>query len=150
MEKRGDGRAPRRVEFFMAMRPPETTSQMRKVSARGGRVRFYDPPEVAAMKAKLESRLARHRPAEPLRGPVRLEVKWLFPVGGGHLDGDWRDTRPDTDNLQKALKDVMTGLGFWGDDAQVASELAEKFWAAQPGVYVMARELPRSAKGARD
>lgn len=139
---------PRRVEFFMAMRPPETTAQMRKVAVVGGRVRVYDPPEVADMKAKLRSRLAPHRPEKPLQGPVRLVAKWLFPVGRGHFDGEWRTTPPDTDNLQKALKDTMTKLRFWGDDAQVASEVAEKFWAAQPGIYVMAEELPRNAKEA--
>ncbi len=141
-------REPRRVEFFMAMKPPETTAQMRKFAVRGGKVRVYDPPEVAAMKAKLESRLAPHRPAKPLQGPVRLMVKWLFPVGRGHFDGDWRTTPPDTDNLQKALKDVMTKLRFWGDDAQVASEIAEKFWAARPGIYVVAYEMPVNAKEA--
>ena len=28
-------------------------------------------------------------------------------------------TKPDTDNLQKLLKDCMTKCGFWKDDAQV-------------------------------
>ena len=40
----------------------------------------------------------------------------------------------------------MTKLRFWGDDAQVASEIAEKFWAARPGIYVMAYEMPVNAK----
>ena len=31
--------------------------------------------------------------------------------------------------------DVMTELGFLMDDAQVASELCEKFWAEIPGIY---------------
>lgn len=132
---------PRRVEFFVAMRPPETTSQQHKVTARGGRIRFYDPPEVADMKRKLECRLAPHRPDRPLDGPVRLVVKWCFPKARGRRDGEYRATRPDTDNLQKGLKDVMTRLLFWHDDAQVASEIAEKFWSDVPGVYVMACEL---------
>lgn len=35
----------------------------------------------------------------------------------------------------------MTALGFWRDDAQVASEIAEKFWAEVPGIYLCAEEI---------
>lgn len=41
----------------------------------------------------------------------------------------------------KLLKDVMTGLGYWADDAQVASEITEKFWSEQPGLYVRIEQL---------
>ena len=44
-------------------------------------------------------------------------------------------------DLQKALKDVMTQLHYWVDDAQVASEICEKFWADVPGIYIHAQEL---------
>ena len=50
--------------------------------------------------------------------------------------GEYRTSKPDTDNLVKMLKDVMTELGFWKDDAQVASEVIEKYWAQIPGIYV--------------
>lgn len=49
--------------------------------------------------------------------------------------------KPDTDNLQKLLKDCMTARGFWKDDAQVASEICEKFWAERPGIYICVEEL---------
>ena len=97
---------------------------------------FFDTPELADAKIKLRSHVARHAPSEPLQGPVRLLVKWLFPAGKAHKNGEWKITRPDTDNLQKALKDAMTKAGFWKDDAQVASEIAEKFWADKPGLYI--------------
>ena len=67
-------------------------------------------------------------------------VKWCFP-GGRHRNGQYRATRPDTDNLQKLLKDCMTAVGFWRDDAQVASEVCEKFWAEVPGIYIRAEEI---------
>ena len=66
-----------------------------------------------------------------------LGVKWCFPIRGRHRDGEYKATKPDTDNLEKLLKDVMTELGFWMDDAQVASELCEKFWAEIPGIYIL-------------
>ena len=34
----------------------------------------------------------------------------------------------------------MTKLGFWKDDAQVASEISEKFWSEVVGIYVSVEE----------
>lgn len=39
------------------------------------------------------------------------------------------------------LKDVLTKLGFWKDDAIVCSEIIEKFWAVHPGIYIKIEEL---------
>jgi len=75
----------------------------------------------------LEANLAGHQPIASYEGPIRLYVKWCFPIKGKHRDGEWKTSRPDTDNLQKVLKDCMTKLSFWGDDAQVCSEVVEKF-----------------------
>lgn len=36
----------------------------------------------------------------------------------------------------------MTATGFWTDDALVASEIVEKFWAQQPGIFIRIEELP--------
>ncbi|WP_236253677.1 RusA family crossover junction endodeoxyribonuclease [Streptococcus mitis] len=58
------------------------------------------------------------------------------------VNGQYKTTKPDTDNLQKLLKDCMTKLGYWQDDAQVASEIVEKFWADTVGIYIKIEELP--------
>ena len=128
------------TEFFMPMVPPTCTQQEHKVAVIKGRPIFYDPPEVKAAKQKLIGHLARHKPRERNGTGVRLIVRWCFPRGR-HPDGEYRTTRPDTDNLQKMLKDCMTMCGFWEDDALVASELAEKFWAEIPGIYVRVESL---------
>ena len=39
------------------------------------------------------------------------------------------------------LKDCMTGLGYWADDALVASEITEKFWSELPGIYIAIEEV---------
>jgi Holliday junction resolvase RusA-like endonuclease len=39
----------------------------------------------------------------------------------------------------------MTAVGFWKDDALVASEISEKFWAVDnlhTGIYIRIEELP--------
>ena len=128
------------TEFFMAMIPPTVTAQMHKVMVKNGKPVFYDPPKVTNAKTKLMANLAKHKPNEPYSSGVMLTVKWLFPKGR-HKNGEYRTTRPDTDNLQKLLKDCMTKCGFWKDDALVASEIVEKFWAEVPGIYIKIEEL---------
>lgn len=132
------------MQFFMPMRPPTVTHHDKKLHAfmRGGKpcAVLHDTPELKDARAKLHAALAPFAPAQPMTGAVQLVVKWLFPAEG-RPNGSWKTTKPDTDNLEKALKDEMTRLHFWRDDAQVCSEVSEKFWADTPGIYVEVREL---------
>lgn len=130
-----------KIRFFLPMKPPTVTHQEKSVHVVNGKPVFYDPAELKAARSKLTAYLARHKPAAPLRGAVRLVVKWCFPITGKHKDGEYKYTKPDTDNLEKMLKDCMTDLGFWKDDAQVASEITEKFWAKLPGILIYAEEI---------
>lgn len=124
------------MNFFIAMHPPTATAQERKVKVINGKPIFYDPPAVKSAKELLSAYLAQHRPPQPLTGGLSLRVLWLFPRGA-HPHGAWRTTKPDTDNLQKMLKDCMTRVGFWEDDAQVAREIIEKRWSDEPcGIYI--------------
>ena len=131
--------------FFIPMRPPTVTHNAKQLHTfmRGGRpcAVLHDSPELKDARARLHAHLAPHAPPSPLTGPVRLVVKWLFPAQGRHPDGAWKTSRPDTDNLDKALKDEMTRLHFWHDDAQVASEISEKFWANTPGIFIQVEVL---------
>lgn len=131
------------TEFFMPMRPPTATAQERAVRVVHGKPQFYEPPELKNARQKLCANLAKHRPKQPYTRGVRLVVKWCFGFSAKvkHRDGEYRTTRPDTDNLQKLLKDCMTRVGFWTDDALVASEVVEKFWAEVPGIYIRITEL---------
>ncbi|MDL2257563.1 RusA family crossover junction endodeoxyribonuclease [Eubacteriales bacterium OttesenSCG-928-K08] len=130
-----------RTEFFIPMIPPTTTHQQKQVTVQNGKPHFYEPAELRDARAKLYAHLGKHVPKKQFRGALRLVVKWCFPVTGQHQDGEYKTSRPDTDNLQKLLKDVMTDLGYWADDAQVASEVIEKFWAQTPGLYVHILEI---------
>ncbi len=127
------------IEFFMAMNPPTTTHQMKQVNFKTKT--FYEPAELKAARAKLTAHLGKHAPEKELDGAIRLVVKWCFPRTGSRMDGEYKTTKPDTDNLQKLLKDCMTAVGFWKDDAQVASEIVEKFWADVSGIYVSVKEI---------
>lgn len=132
------------MKFFLPMIPPTVTYQEKDLHAylKDGKPKavLYDSAEVKETRAKLHAYLAPYRPEIRFDGPVRLLVKWCFPRGE-HRDGEYKTTKPDTDNLEKMLKDVMTDLHFWRDDAQVASEIIEKFWAEQPGIYISVEPL---------
>ena len=120
---------------------PTTTHQQKKVSVVKGKPVYYEPAELKDARRKFTAMLAGKAPSEPINSAVRLLTKWCFPLTGNHSDGEWKTSKPDTDNLIKLLKDVMTDLHFWKDDAQVASEITEKFWAAHPGLYVYIESL---------
>lgn len=129
------------IEFFMPMIPPTTTHQQKQVTVRNGKPVFYEPADLKAARSKLMAHLGKHMPSGIFAGPVRLMTKWCFPVTGRHVDGEWKTTKPDTDNLQKLLKDCMTDLAFWTDDALVVSEITEKFWSEVPGIYIRIEEV---------
>ena len=132
------------TKFFMPMIPPTVTHQEKQVRVVKGKPVIYEPAELKAARVKLRDHLAAHRPERPLEGGVRLRVLWCF-ASKSHKHGEYRITRPDTDNLQKLLKDCMTAVGFWRDDAQVCCEVVEKFWTNVPGIYVIAEEVETGA-----
>lgn len=134
----------RRIEFFMPMIPPTVTHQEKKVRVVHGKPVIYEPAELKAARVKLLGHLRRHRPQKPIEGAIRLVAKWCFPRGQ-HRDGEYRITKPDTDNLEKLLKDCMTASQFWKDDAQICSEVAEKFWAEVPGIWIGIEQIGGAA-----
>ena len=131
------------IQFFMPMIPPTITHQQKKVRVVKGKPIFYEPDELKVARTKLMSHLGSHLPDghKTITKSVQLVTKWCFPITGKHYDGEYKYTKPDTDNLQKLLKDCMTAVGFWKDDALVASEITEKFWADTPGIFICINEL---------
>ncbi len=122
--------------FRLKMQPPTVTAQEHKIDTRGSRPRFYDPPELKETRSKLTAYLSDHAPAMMYHEPLVLYVKWLY-QSDTHKHGEWRSSKPDTDNLQKLLKDCMTQARFWKDDALIVKEDVEKRWVNHhPGIYI--------------
>lgn len=133
------------MQFFMPMKsPPTTTAQQKQVTIRNGKPIFYEPDGVKEARALLTAHLAKHIPNIPYDGPLGCTVKWCFPTKAKkYSDGQYKDTKPDTHNLNKLLFDIMSDLAFWTDDARVAREVIEKFWVKEspPGIYIRIEEL---------
>ena len=124
------------MDFDLEIAPPTVTAQEHKVRIVRGKPMFYDTQKLKAARAVFENLLRQHVPAKPMDGPVALTVEWRFATKT-HKEGTYRVTRPDTDNLQKLLKDCMTRVGFWRDDAQVCREDVTKRWSREkPGIHI--------------
>lgn len=133
--------------------PPTVTHQEKKVRIVHGKPIFYMPPELASARVLLATKLKPFAPQKPFDGPIHLGVSWAFsrPKNAKRNDvqtkfgqSQWKTTKPDTDNLQKMLKDVMTDCGFWKDDAQVCSETVEKIYHdpnEKHGILILIKKL---------
>jgi Holliday junction resolvase RusA-like endonuclease len=123
------------------MDPPTKTQQEHRIGKRkNGSMYVYEDRDLKEARLKLYKAVLPHTPEKPFTKAVQLVVKWCFPRGS-HSHGSYKTTKPDTDNLNKMLKDEMTRAGFWKDDALVASEVIEKFWTDTPGIYVEIVEI---------
>jgi Holliday junction resolvase RusA-like endonuclease len=127
---------------------------MKKVAMIAGRPRFYKPAKVKAAENTLWAILQPHAPAEPFCGPLTLVLTMGFPWRKGekksrikHFASYPIETRPDLDNLFKAIADVMTGLRYWNDDSQLSSLCLHKHYTDTPGLTI---NLTHSLATARD
>lgn len=133
--------------FFMAMVPPTATKQEKKwrrvIDRATGDEKWVPYPAETWARAEdtLRAHLEPHRPVAKMTGGVVLDVTWCFPANGC-ADGSPWVAKPDTDNLQKGLKDVMTELGWWVDDSQVFSEHVTKIHSRIPGIRIDIEEVP--------
>jgi len=134
------------ISFFA---PGDPKGQPRpRAFSRGGHARVFDPGTAEGWKSAVAVAAKPCLPAEPIAGPVRVTLhfsmrrpKSHYRTGkrAGELRPDapgWFTSKPDADNLAKAVLDALTTLGAWGDDAQVARLIVEKVYLGIPGVTV--------------
>ena len=104
-------------------------------------IQHYMKQTVGTAATLFTLKLIEHKPERKLRGPIKLFVVFYFNVKSPKkLWGTYKTTRPDTDNMIKLLKDVMTKQGFWEDDAQVADEHVIKRFAEEASIYIRIEE----------
>ena len=142
-------KAKARIEFFLPMKIPTVTAQERRVlpGGKGKKPIFFDTPELANARGRYLALLTQHRPEEKLTGPLSMRVVWCFKATANHHHGDWKTSKPDTDNLIKLFKDCMTKVGFWKDDALVVWELQEKRYSDVEGIFVQINPIGAGSNG---
>ena len=129
------------MDFTINIEPPRATHQEKAVAVVKGRPVFYERKSLKDARRLLMESLQPYAPETPLDGALSLYTRWQFKTKVKKLDGAYKTTKPDTDNLVKLLKDCMTDCGFWHDDAQIAKEVIEKVWDMEPCIVVQIDKL---------
>ncbi len=124
------------IKFTLPIVP---TAQARpKVAVRGKFAQAYKTEGQKANERTLEACLKDHAPKAPLSGPLALDFVAALPIPAsaskkareamlaGH---EFPAKKPDLDNIAKQLKDAMTRMQFWVDDAQIVILRCKKVYA---------------------
>lgn len=133
------------LEFFEPMRIPDTThNALEPYRRRNGSPAIRKADRLKRAEAKWEAHLGRHTPEEPLEGALSLHVAYCYEPDRAHPAGSPKTTPPDTDNLDKVVRDAMERLGWFAEgDAQIATGLSTKGYQHPAGVYVRIEEIER-------
>lgn len=136
-----------------------------RASTFGGHIKMHTPTSIkqadgsrkahpiVAFKATVRMAFEREYQGAPFAGPLRCDLVFVLPRPKNLI---WKTrpmprafhaSKPDRDNLDKAVMDALKGLA-WNDDAQVCQGAIEKWIAAgdeQPHVVIRICELENSA-----
>lgn len=140
---------------------PIAQPRPRAVMGQGGHARVHEvthiknnatgqrkPHPIAAFKATARLSAQNAYKGPPISGPVVLRLLFLMPRPGRlrwksrPMPRIWHTTKPDLDNLEKAIKDALSGL-VWIDDCQVCEVRKQKLYCRgdeQPGLLVEIEE----------
>ena len=140
------------IEFTIKCVPPKHTAQGSSTILKNfktGKFFIGKKSNSNATKAKNEliALIAPYTPEKPLEGPLELSVEWNYPWRASEPKKNktegfkYCDTKPDCDNLTKQLADILTRLGFWLDDAQVAKLSFIKTWSDNFGIKIKIKKL---------
>ena len=130
---------------------PRATAQQKGEAVRYTRsgqayIQHYKKEKVKALHNEFAYRLKRYAPPVPSEDPIRLIVFLGFDVKEKMLWGKYKTTRPDGDNYIKEIKDVMTEIGFWKDDAQVVDERIVRTYAEKGSITIQVETLKQPGR----
>ncbi len=109
-------------------------------------IQTYTPKETVAFEV-LVAKTARAAGATILEGPIALVVISVWPYRKG--DPKWvresglyfpKDTKPDGDNVYKAVADGLEGVAYT-NDSKVSFHKEEDLWGPEECIYVKAWQM---------
>ncbi len=121
------------IQFWVSGEPKGQPRPRAFFNKHTGRASVFDAGTAESWKGAVAIEASKHRPAEPIAGPVRLRINFAMPRPKSHYTAGKPERglktgapyrhvgKPDADNLAKAVMDALTQCGwFWRDDCQVA------------------------------
>lgn len=128
------------MKFYIRMdEVPKTTAQQKKFSTKTKT--FYKTSKIKQSEYLLVRALSGRQPRKTYDTPIKLSVTWLFPHTKKSKDGERKGTRPDLDNLQKLLQDIMCKLGYYKDDSLITDLTLKKRWHRHSGLIIEINEV---------
>ena len=128
------------MKFYVKMdEVPKTTAQQKKFSTKTKT--FYKTSKIKQSEHLLVRALSGKQPRKTYDTPIELSVTWLFPHTKRSKDGERKGTRPDLDNLQKLLQDIMCKLGYYKDDSLITDLKVKKRWHRHSGLIIEINEV---------
>ena len=135
-----------------------------RAASLGGHARVYNPTRradgrihpIVPWREAIKAAAMKRRPESPMTGPVSCEItlrfrrpKSHYGTGGnlGKLKASapyWHTKKPDRDNADKAVLDVLTECCYWLDDAQVCDGGVRKRYVTPgevPGATIAVCEI---------
>lgn len=141
------------VSFFIAGDPlPQPRVRCVCIKAKGTFPKLYTPKDAEDWEKLVVTEARRNRPPAPFDGPVRTSMTFCFLRPPEHftrkggvtaLKPDaphFHTIKPDRDNLEKLILDVLTkDAGFWKDDCQACIGTVSKIYIGlgeTPGLFI--------------
>lgn len=125
-------------------------SALRVMKRRGGGffVGKYAKSGAKKWSNELAEKLRPFKPPRPFSEPVHIDVIWVFdyPKSTPQKNREkysWRMKRPDLDNMEKGVLDLLTKEGFFLDDSQIVSKFTAKMEGTEPCIIIRIRPLDR-------
>ena len=141
---------------FVNVEPISATHQssLRILKTRGGR--FFVGKKSTSRLTRWIAEFERNvrlagLPATPIDGPIEVFLSFRFGYNKGlpkKYRGKqiWKTTRPDLDNMEKAILDSLTRIGVITEDKNVVLKNSEKFYDVNPGIYISISKLSEFRK----
>ena len=123
---------------FMVFGKPKAQPRPRAFS-RGGHARIYEAGTAEAWKSDVIRCGEACKPNAPIEEMLSVSIDFFLPrpkrlMRRKDPDGImFAPVKPDRDNLDKAVLDALTNVGWWRDDCQVVCGEVRKFYHEKEG-----------------
>jgi Holliday junction resolvase RusA-like endonuclease len=139
--------------FVVEIRGDPKAQPRPRMFRRGSHIGVYDPGTADAWKRAVVLGIKAVWNGQPYGGPLHVIIGFRMPRPKAHTRKDgtlkagapiYCTSKPDADNLAKAVLDAMTDLGVWRDDSQVCQLDVAKVYSREPGAQIILRPLSES------